>query len=155
MGKHGLSCSQGQWGVLGLCSLCREKTLGTSRLTRPGHWGSLECVVAGTWHCVVCWGYLSGSKASRLELSGAYQAAVALGSTCIGVWPSRSHGSCCWFRRTESVGSRSFGTQSSARDLEAQSSGTYPGLGEQNLCAGRVLGTSSVLWHCCWGSQAC
>jgi hypothetical protein len=31
---------------------------------------------------------VKGSKASRLELSCAHQAAVALGSTCIGAWAS-------------------------------------------------------------------
>jgi hypothetical protein len=34
-----------------------------------------------------------GSKASGLELCGAYKAAENLRSTCIGVWTSRSHGS--------------------------------------------------------------
>jgi hypothetical protein len=45
-----------------------------------------------------------GSQAARLELSGVHQTAVALGSTCIGVWASRNHGNCCQLR-TEPAGS--------------------------------------------------
>jgi hypothetical protein len=40
-------------------------------------------------------------------LSGAHKAVEALGPTCIGVWASRSHGSCCRHRGPKSAGSMS------------------------------------------------
>lgn len=53
-------------------------------------------------HLDVLW-YATGTV-WQVELFGANQAAVALGSTCIGAWASWSHGSCCQLRRTEPAG---------------------------------------------------
>jgi hypothetical protein len=47
---RGLSCCQGQWGVLGLHALWGSKPPGASRIARLGAWGSLGCVAAGSWH---------------------------------------------------------------------------------------------------------
>jgi hypothetical protein len=126
MGEQGLSCCQGQWGVLGLCALWGWKPPGNSRLARSGAWGSLGCVVACSWHCVASWVYLLGSKVSRLESSGVHQAVEALWSTCIGAWTSRSLGSCCRHRRTKPAGSGSFGAW-------------FP----------TEASRSAALWHCC------
>jgi hypothetical protein len=43
-----LSCCQGHWGMLGLHALCGGKPPGVSRVAKPGAWGSLWCVVAGS-----------------------------------------------------------------------------------------------------------
>jgi hypothetical protein len=72
-GEWGLSCCQGQWGVPGLCTLWEKKPPGASRIAKPGDWGSLKCVVAGSWHWVESWGYPWGSKVDRLKSSGAHR----------------------------------------------------------------------------------
>jgi hypothetical protein len=50
---------------------------------------------------------LWGNKAGRLELSGAHKAAEVLGSTCVVVWASWSHSSCCRHGGTKPLGSKS------------------------------------------------
>jgi hypothetical protein len=90
-GKRALLLS-GIVGSAGLSALCGGNPPGTSRIAKLGTWGSLMCVVIGSWYWVASWGYPLGSKASKLELSGAHK---ALESTCFRALASRTHGSCC------------------------------------------------------------
>jgi hypothetical protein len=53
--------------VQGLLALWRRKLPGSSRLARPGAWGSVECVVAGSWHCVQVEGTLEAASPSDLN----------------------------------------------------------------------------------------
>jgi hypothetical protein len=102
--KGWLSCCQGQcWAS----KLSGEWSLLVSKIAKPEIWGSLGCVMAGSWHWVASWGYPWGSRGRELESSGVLNAVVALGSTCIGLWASRNHSSCCRHRSPKSVGSTS------------------------------------------------
>jgi hypothetical protein len=88
------------------CSVGREASC-TGKIAKPGAWGTLRCVVVGSWHWVASWGYPWDSKASRLKSAGGHKAAETLRSTCVGAWASRSHGNCCRDRRPKSIGSES------------------------------------------------
>jgi hypothetical protein len=88
----------GQWGLshrkawrlmLGLCVQWGRKPPDTTRIAKHGALVSLGCMAVGYWHWAASWGWPSGREATRLELSGAHNAAEALGSTWVGVWISQ------------------------------------------------------------------
>jgi hypothetical protein len=85
MGKWGVSIGRAWWLVLGLCTVWGWKPPGASRIAKCGVRSSLACIKVDSCHVVTSLGCQWGSKAGRLESSGAHNAAEALGSTYIGV----------------------------------------------------------------------
>jgi hypothetical protein len=117
-----------------------------SKIARPGAWGSLRCVVVGSWNWVANWGYLWGSKFRRLELTGAHKALEALGSTCNGSWAYRSHRDAAGFGEPSLQVVRVLGPDCQHRFQGAQFSGTATCSGQPSLQASGVLGPD-----CCMG----
>jgi hypothetical protein len=93
---------------VGLHALWGGKPPGASKITKHGAWHSLA-YGSGILALSSYLGCLWSSKAGGLESSGAHIVVEALGSTCVGMWASRSHSNCCRHGGSKPAGSRNSG----------------------------------------------
>jgi hypothetical protein len=123
----------GTVGRLGPHALWGGMPPGTSRIPRPGAWGSLGCVVAGSWHCSKLRGPV-GQQGLQACIVWCPQASRGPGCTCLGHGLPGARAAAADMRKQSLWAVGVPGPDFPHRPQEAQICGSAACSREQSLC---------------------